>query len=153
MGGDAGEGRGAAAARLGFFGELLVAHLSALAAAHDAVAVADAAGGEGEGAGSGAAVAAMAARAKRLRAACLVTGAPDTSDTAGDAAPAPATAALRRWRCSIVAARERGAGALQAVLTWSETECAAAHGGARRTLRVRGRSARCCGRPWLRRGG
>jgi hypothetical protein len=55
-----------------------------------------AAGEEGEGAGSGAAIAAMAARVKGLRAACLVTGAPDTSDAAGGAAPAPAMVALRR---------------------------------------------------------
>ncbi len=93
-----------------------------------------AAGGEGEGAGSGAAVAAMAARLKRLRAACLVTGASDTSDAAGGAAPAPATAALCRWRCAIVAAREWAAGAQQAVLTRSVTEFAAAHGGARWAL-------------------
>ncbi len=56
------------------FGELLVAHLSALAAALPSPPPtvpfpSYASGGEGEGAGSGAVVAAMAARAKRIRAA------------------------------------------------------------------------------------
>ena len=68
------------------FGELLVAHLSVRRRGRRC-RCRHAAGGEGEGAGSGAAVAAMAARVKRLRAACLVTGAPDTSDAAGGAAP------------------------------------------------------------------
>ncbi len=48
--------------------------------------------------------------------------------------PALATVALRRWRCAIVAALERAAGALQAVLTRSVAECAEAHGGARWAL-------------------
>jgi hypothetical protein len=44
-----------------------------------------------------------------------------------------------------VAAREWAAGALQAVLTRSETECAAAHGGARRALaaQLAGQGAQC----------
>ncbi len=74
-----------------------------------------------------------------------MTGAPDTSDAAGGAAPAPATAALRRWRCAIVAARERAAGALQAVLTWGVMECAAAQGGRWRALaaQLAGQGAQC----------